>query len=315
MSCLHRITSHAVLAALGGILVFSLPNICVGDLPRLAINATNFTAVVTWTNAATVLQRAPTPAGAWSQLPVATSPFVIASTNPAQFYRLFQGCVSPPAGIVSWWTGDGNAMDLVGSNNGSLSGGVTFSNGLVGQAFALDGVSGCVLVPNSAQLNPTGPFSVECWIKASPSQNFPQVLIVDKSHGFVDGTGWLLQTAPGGTVGFGYGDGGDTGSSVNFPVVNATASVLDNQWHHIAGVWTGVELQIYLDGGLQATLGQTRMPVNNTRGVEIGRAWGGGSPTRFFNGLIDEVAYYNTALTSNQVYAIYFAGAAGKCKQ
>src|SRR2546425_10670552 len=28
-----------------------------------------------------------------------------------------QGPISPPAGLVSWWPGDGNYNDIVGSNN------------------------------------------------------------------------------------------------------------------------------------------------------------------------------------------------------
>jgi hypothetical protein len=29
-------------------------------------------------------------------------------------------CDPPPSGIVAWWPGEGNANDLVGSNNGTL---------------------------------------------------------------------------------------------------------------------------------------------------------------------------------------------------
>src|SRR5207249_3535179 len=32
-------------------------------------------------------------------------------------------CAPPPAGLVSWWPGDGNADDIVGGNNGSLQNG------------------------------------------------------------------------------------------------------------------------------------------------------------------------------------------------
>src|SRR5262249_3705719 len=32
-------------------------------------------------------------------------------------------CVVPPSGLVSWWTGDGNALDFQAANNGALAGG------------------------------------------------------------------------------------------------------------------------------------------------------------------------------------------------
>jgi hypothetical protein len=249
-------------------------------------------------------------------MPVATSPLIINPTNAAGFYRLFYGCAAPPAGIVSWWPGDGSAVDIISSNNGSLFGSATFTTGLVGQAFSFDGSSAYVLVPNSDELNPTGPFSVEFWVQASSTQYFPQVLLVDKSHGWTDNTGWLFQTYLNysGLVGFGFGLGGGGPPYLNFAAVYTTSSVLDDQWHHLAGVWTGSELQIYFDGSLQGAALQTTLPVNNTRDVEFGCSWGGGTRTRFFNGLIDEVSYYNIALSSNQIYAIYIAGAAGKCK-
>jgi len=43
-----------------------------------------------------------------------------------------QSCVPPPAGLVSWWPGDGNANDIVGQNNGTLRGAATFIAGEVG---------------------------------------------------------------------------------------------------------------------------------------------------------------------------------------
>ena len=37
----------------------------------------------------------------------------------------------PPSGLVSWWTGDGNAQDLVDGNHGTLQGGADFAPGMV----------------------------------------------------------------------------------------------------------------------------------------------------------------------------------------
>ena len=47
--------------------------------------------------------------------------------------------ISPPAGLVSWWPGDGNANDIVGDNHGTLENGATFATGKVNQAFSFDG--------------------------------------------------------------------------------------------------------------------------------------------------------------------------------
>jgi hypothetical protein len=289
--------------------------VCADNPWRLEITHSNASVAVTWNNSNAVLQSALTVKGVWSDLSSAASPYPVGVTNPASFFRLRLPCVAPPAGIVSWWTADGTAADLIGTNNGALISGVTYTNGEVAQAFSLDGSSGWVDVPDSASLNPTGPFSVECWVNGNPQQTSAQFLLVDKSRGWTDGTGWVLQgVSADGTVDFAYGIGGNNGDPSHFPYVSTTGSVLDNRWRHLAGVWTGTQLQIYLDGMLQGALDQTVLPVNNQRDVEIGRSWGGGSPTRFFHGLIDEVTYYSIALSAAQVRAVYNAGAAGKCK-
>src|SRR5947209_1829652 len=92
-------------------------------------------------------------------------------------------CATPPAGLVSWWRGEGNAADSVDSSPGVISGGVTFSNGLVGQSFVFNGVDGRVVVSNSPSLNfgSNQDFSIETWIRALPNNNdFGVMSIIDK---------------------------------------------------------------------------------------------------------------------------------------
>lgn len=224
-------------------------------------------------------------------------------------------CVEPPTGLVSWWRAENNAMDSVGTHHGTPQNGAAFAAGRVGQAFSLDGIDDYISVPHSDDLNPTGPFSVECWINASAIQYSPDglFLIVDKSHGFQDATGWVLQGHPDGTLGFAFGNGGPDATAENFPEVHSLSTVNDGVWHHVAGIYTGTRLEIYLDGALQNIFATSDTPVGNARNVEIGRAWGGGSPLRHFQGLIDEVSYYSRALMAGEIQNIYAAGSAGKC--
>src|SRR5438034_428938 len=219
-------------------------------------------------------------------------------------------CVDPPSGMVAWWPGDGNADDIQGSNNGSLQNGATFVAGKVLQAFSLDGVDDFVAVPHNDSLNPTGPFSVDLWVNASPQQSESLALIIDKSHGWTDGSGWGIQSSASSTCFF-YGTGANTG---DFHGACTLTGIFDGQWHHLAGVWTGTEIQIYQDAVLKDTLAFSTPPVNNTRDVHIGMSSGGGSPNRFFHGMVDQVEYFNRALTAAEIEAIYNAGSAGKCK-
>jgi len=66
---------------------------------------------------------------------VATSSDAVLTVNPSP------QCATPPAGLVGWWRGEGNAQDEVGTHHGTLQGGTTFGAGKAGQAFSFDGVS------------------------------------------------------------------------------------------------------------------------------------------------------------------------------
>src|ERR1700751_5992950 len=76
-------------------------------------------------------------------------------------------CVSAPAGMVAWWPGDGNANNLlIGGNNGTLEGSVTFTSGRVGQAFNLNGTNADVKITASPALNvgSGNGFTIDAWI-------------------------------------------------------------------------------------------------------------------------------------------------------
>jgi hypothetical protein len=74
-------------------------------------------------------------------------------------------CVSSPSGLVSWWSGNGTANDIAGTNNGIFVN-PSFGTGEVNQAFAFDGSGNYVRVPASSTLNVgTGDgLTVEAWI-------------------------------------------------------------------------------------------------------------------------------------------------------
>src|SRR5450432_2508431 len=72
-------------------------------------------------------------------------------------------CDPPPAGIVSWWHAEGNAIDQVGGINGTLVGNTGYTNGEVGQAFNFDGNGDGVQVSSATNLQ-LQDFTIETWI-------------------------------------------------------------------------------------------------------------------------------------------------------
>jgi len=102
------------------------------------------------------------------------------------------------------------------------------------------------------------------------------------------------------------------GTGAGFPFVETSSDVLDGLFHHVAGIWNGTDLELIVDG---VSIGTTPMPTPalNTRAMNIGFAWGGGTPQRFFRGAVDELSVYDRALTSTEISDIFNAGTEGKC--
>ena len=211
----------------------------------------------------------------------------------------------PPAGNVGWWPGEENAFDVRGGNNGTLEGGTTFIPAEVGQGFQFDSDDDRVTIPDNVNVNiqSTG-FTAGFWMRGDASQ--PEALfdLVDKSHGFVDFTGWTFQGDSGtGIVRFGVGSGSD------FPEATGTGeNLLDGQFHYVVGTWSPDDhtIRLFIDGVLRAT-DDLQTPVNNTRDLNIGYAWGGGSAQRFFRGTVDELQIFDRALSPAEILSYYTA--------
>ncbi len=113
----------------------------------------------------------------------------ITSSNAVLTVLVAPPCDPAPSGLVSWWPAEGNANDIVGTNNGSATGGIAYTNGEVGQAFVFNTTNAAVKVAASPSLNAgaSGGFSVECWINPPDLQIHP---IVEWNNGSgLSGTG------------------------------------------------------------------------------------------------------------------------------
>ncbi len=223
-------------------------------------------------------------------------------------------CAPPPLNVVNWWPAEASAGDVIGTNNGVVAGTVGYTPGKVGLAFNFDSNDDRVTFAHHTNFMLTAAgFTAEFWMKASNLQPQALYMMLDKSHGFADSTGWGFQgnTNPG-YLSFLIGTGGS--GAANFTGINVTNNFLDNQWHHLAGVWEAGQMKFYVDGVLRGS-NALATPANNTRTLNIGYAWGNNSAQRFFRGSVDEVSLYRRALSSVEIFAIYDAGLSGKCRE
>ena len=213
-------------------------------------------------------------------------------------------CISPPSGVVGWWPGDGAANDIIiGGNNGTLQGNVTFAPGMVGQAFSFDGSS--YLDASDSNL-PVGNSSatISAWINTN--QTGEQYFI-----------SWGSRIGCGGTsneIALGAYQNHLILESCGGHVESSTI-VNDGAWHHVVGVWYGSNTAtLYVDGVQQTDTSTAPLPsidIISSGHLNIGQLVQAGIN---FNGLVDEVQIYNRPLSESEIQTIYNAGSAGVCK-
>ena len=210
--------------------------------------------------------------------------------------------VAAPAGMISWWPADGN--------DGALLNGATFTGGKVGQAFSFDGVDDRVEVPDAPNLGGMSQLSIDAWIYRS-GQILPPVvapgLVTKWGPGGVEDDSYFLRLTVDGRL------WGAIQGSARVDLFESQTQ-LDYHWTHVALVYDGSKLRLYVNGALDASTPAVVGPINNgTFPLLIGRNDDSQNPGTFL-GLIDEVEIFNRALSTAEIRSIFEAGPAGKVK-
>ena len=226
--------------------------------------------------------------------------------------NLFQ-CTPPPSGMVSWWGGDNNALDMVGGNHGTLMGGATYASGMVGEAFSFDGVNDYVEIPHSASLNLTSGLTLDTWFKANTAGD-GTLFSKSDSNGSESVTSYALAINPDGSFNMVlYG----TYPADNW--VTAPGLFTIGQWYHVALTWDGTygpvdNVKLYLNGALVESRTKSSAPLHvTTQSLTLG-SMKPPEQYRRLDGLMDEPEIFNRALSADEIAAIYNAGSAGKCR-
>jgi hypothetical protein len=227
--------------------------------------------------------------------------------------------INPRTGLVAWWSGDLDATDIHAGFHGTFhNGAFAGSPGHDGGAFDLSGGDiDYVEIPAGVAQATRGDITIEAWIYAVGSR--PQIgatlyTIFSRGNDAEDGWGADLVR--------------HTNDHVSFRIVPLPAPPFhyDVQsdrpiqlgvWHHVVGVRRGETMEIWLDGVMGSMNTPTGGPLRGTGRSTIGMAlpethpYG---PNTEFDGLIDEVAIWNTALSRGVIRALYHAGRPDNCK-
>ena len=187
-------------------------------------------------------------------------------------------------------------------NSFEMSGVGSFSNT---RSLLFDGTDDFVQVANDASINFDGEFSVSMWFKTTSSNVMYAI-----THGSSSEIKYLIQFyAPINRIRLQIFDVSNVST-----IIDNTQVFNDGQWHHLAfttdGTTTSDKVIVYFDGSPLTNKGT--LSNNGIRLTTLSLSIGQVPNTARFNGNIDEVALFNSELSSTDITSIYNGNGAGK---
>jgi hypothetical protein len=234
-----------------------------------------------------------------------TSPIILTVAAPPSGYATAAMADHPTAFWRLSESSGTTAVDSAGFNDGTYSGGFTLGappfHGETGTGVRLDGSSGRAIVPLTPVLNPAGPFSVEFW--ASTPRSWTAVA----GAGFMVPVGSMDRPGRSGGYEF-YLDGNylgyefhtAAGGGYSQIVGDANTVPVSGAWSHVVGIYDGTNISLYVNAAPASP--DFSLPValtpNSVKGFYIGSRE---DNVRYFQGTITDVAFYNYALSFQQI--------------
>ena len=210
--------------------------------------------------------------------------------------------VLPPpdlqAGLVSWWPGNGNALDAIGSNDGQLLNGAGYASDFVTQVFAFDGDQAYFDAPTDNLPTDAGDRTLALWVKARSFNENESFFAGYGNFGSLRQVFALgaSQTPTGQRLFF-----SQWGTGFSGPVLEPAL------WYHVAVTQVSGHQTLYVNG---APVAEGNFPVETPAGtrINIGRVAGSLGEIRKLDGLISDVRVYNRGIAASDVQALFEIG-------
>jgi lysophospholipase L1-like esterase len=222
-----------------------------------------------------------------------------------------------PAGMVSYWKLDetsGTTYDDYYNGHdgqGSASAPTPDVNGRVGGCQDFNGTSDRITVADHSDFDwgAASSFTVEVWAKFTNVSSRNKVM-VGRDQGGGSPHWWLGAWETSGIAVFNLLD-----VNTNGVALYGSTALNDNEWHHIVAVRDeSVDRnRLYVDG-----VKVDSATYNYTAGFEAGTTTGigymayNGTPDYFYDGLLDEIAFYDQALSDTEIATHYTRGLSGE---
>jgi tetratricopeptide (TPR) repeat protein len=203
-------------------------------------------------------------------------------------------------GLVGWWKLDEKegrtAADSSGNNHAATVQGDPDwqpAAGKVGGAIALGGDGDFLDVADKAAFNCTGGVTLATWIKAETLDRPWQAIITKGDNAYRLQRNNETNTLEFACTGLQVANDNEYGS------LFGSKEIAVDQWYHVAGVYDGRKMCLYMDGVLDASQEASGAIHTNDVHLQIGANTEMGD--RFWHGLIDDVRVYNCPLSPAEI--------------
>ena len=218
-------------------------------------------------------------------------------------------------GLVGWWTFNGNANDVSGNGLNGIVHGATLTqgmNGVANTAYLFDGSSNYIAIPSNtlmdtkihsfcALIKPMGFYPGNSqgnsiiWRGSEGSGTFSYHLeFFDNAYDNDDAVYSPTQDVFAGWT-------GNTTSSTPQTEWYYTPTVVANTWYSVVLTYDGDSTRIYVNGTLKNTFYNTCTFSGSTDTLFFGKSGDRPSYPFWFNGIMDELRFYNRVLSPSEV--------------
>lgn len=203
--------------------------------------------------------------------------------------------------LVAYYRLEGNANDSKNSNNGTVSGGVSFAvgNGKFGQGASFDGSGDYITVPDVASLR-LAKFTLSAWLNPDASGGGAESWIFGKADGASNTQGYSIYMTSGLYV---YGSVSTAAHSTAIVLTDSVA-LTSGQWTHCVITFDGTTMRLYKNGVQTASRSDWSNEDCNssTQTAYIGSrpAW-----NYDYKGKMDDISVWNAALSASEVNLLY----------
>ncbi|MEM7350501.1 MAG: LamG domain-containing protein [Acidobacteriota bacterium] len=214
----------------------------------------------------------------------------LGNVNPEDYVIAFR-VADLNTGLAGYWPFDDGAGITAtdGSEHdgqGTLVYDPRWSSGRIGGALTFGGQKDYVSIDPSAGLDSVQNLTLATWVRASPTGRRQAVL--DKRDAIDDGYGMYLDSS------------GRLQVILNHTELISSRRVADGRWHHVAAVYDGEDLALYIDGREDRWDWMNAGPVETLGELRVGGPWRDAAQN-YLAGSVDDLRVYKRPLAGEEI--------------